>query len=229
MHPFKVLTCMSIVAMLSAGNAAAGSAHPDPMKVRAALERMRGSNGASTSVAIAKPAATKGSALQIFSLRGTGTQNSSVGVGTCSGATCSASSGDCECLMFQGNLNATVVGNATWTAGITVNVDDCTNTGTPGPDASNPAFCCFGDGVLDATTIGKSPSILELSFTGPVCLDPGANDDTSSQGGFIIVTANSTGKFAQTAGTGQINFFVADDFTAYLSGNGVIQLTSPAP
>jgi len=215
--------------MLSAGNAAAGSAHPDPMKIRAALEHLRNSGDASSSAATSQPAATKASALQVFSMRGTGTQNSTVGTGTCSGATCSASGGNCECLKFQGKLNATLVGNATWTAGVTVNVDDCTNTGTPGPDTANPAFCCFSDGVLDATTGGNSPSMLEISFTGPVCLDPDANDDTSVQGGFIIVKANSTGKFAKTAGTGQVNFFVADDLTAYLSGNGVIQLTSPLP
>jgi hypothetical protein len=213
---------LGVVALLGAGNAVAGGLdHPDPMKVRAMLEH------SSTVSSNTKTSATKVSALQEITLRGTGAQSSTVGTGTCSGAICNASNGDCECLTFQGSLNASQLGNATWTAGITVNVDDCTNTGTPGPDAKNPAFCCYGDGVLDATTSGKSPSTLELSFTGPVCTDPNANDDLSVLGGFIIVTADSNGKFAHSAGTGEVNLFVADDLTTYLAGSGTFQLTSP--
>jgi hypothetical protein len=223
MFPHKIFAWLGVLALWGAGNvaAAAGLDHPDPMKVRAMLEH------SSATSSKAKTSTTKVSALQEFILRGTGTQNASVGDGTCSGATCNASNGDCECLQFQGSLNASQLGNATWTAGITVNVDDCIDTGTPGPDASNPAFCCFGDGVLDATTTGNSSSTLELSFTGPVCTDPNANDDLSVLGGYIIVTADSSGKYAHSAGTGEVNFFVADDLTTYLAGSGSFQLTSP--
>jgi len=221
MFPRKMVSYLGVLALLGVGNAAAGGLeHPDPMTVRAMLEH---SNAISSD---AKTSATKVSALQQFTLRGTGTQSSTVGDGTCSGAACNASAGDCECLNFQGSLNASPFGNGTWTAGLTVNVDDCTNTGTPGPDAKNPAFCCFGDGVLDATTSDKSPSILELSFTGPVCTDPNADDDLSVLGGYIIVTSDSTGKFVHSAGTGEINLFVATDLTTYLAGNGTFQLTS---
>jgi hypothetical protein len=222
MFPRKLFPWLGVIVLLGGGSAAAGSLdHPDPMSIRAMLEHQTAISSK------AKTGATKGSPLQEFTLRGTGTQNASVGTGTCSGAICNASHGDCECLNFQGSLNTSQLGNATWTAGITVNVDDCTNTGTPGPDASSPAFCCFGDGILDATTTGKSPSILELSFTGPVCADPNSDDDLSVLGGYIIVTSDSTGKFAHSAGTGEVNLFVAEDLTTYLAGNGVFQLTSP--
>jgi hypothetical protein len=222
MFPRKMFAWLGVMAVLGAGNAAAaGEAHPDPTAVRAMLEH------SSATSSKAKTSTPKVSALQEFILRGTGTQNSSVGDGTCSGAACNASNGDCECLQFQGSLTASQLGNASWTAGITVNVDDCIDTGTPGPDAANPAFCCYGDGVLDATTTGTSPSTLELSFTGPVCADPNANDDLSVLGGYIIVTADSSGKYAHSAGTGEVNFFVADDLTTYLAGSGSFQQTSP--
>jgi hypothetical protein len=228
MFGVKGLACLSVLALFGAGSAIAGPAHPDPMQIRAALEHRFNSGSASASTLASQAAAAKVSALLQFSLHGTGAENANVTDGTCSGETCTASGGDCECLMFTGNLNATQVGNATWTAGITVNTDDCTNTGTAGPDPANPGFCCFGDGVLDATTSGKSPSKLEISFTGPVCEDPNANDDTSVQGGFIVVTTDSTGKFAKSAGTGQINLFVADDsVTTYLTASGILQVTSP--
>jgi len=219
----KLFPYLGILALLGAGSALADPGHANLAQVHAVLER-RFLSGAASSSVLESPAATttKVSPLLQFSLHGTGAENATIGTGTCSGNACAASMGDCSCLMFTGNVNATDVGNATWTADITVNTDDCTNTGTP------PGFCCFGDGVMDATTIGKSPSTLEISFTGPVCADPNANGD-SVQGGFIIVTANSTGKFANSAGTGEINFFVADDLTTYLSGNGVFQLTAPTP
>jgi len=223
MFALKTFVCLGILSLIAAGTAAAGD-HPDPMRIRAALEHRFNAN-ATASHPTSDAAAAKVSALLQFTLHGTGT-NSAVNDGTCSGKVCTASMADCQCLVFSGNLNATQLGNASWTAGITVNTDDCTNTGTSGPE-DVPGFCCFGDGVLDATTGGKSPSTLELSFTGPVCLDPNANLDTNVQGGFIVVTGNSTGKYANSAGTGQLNLFVADDDTTYVSGNGVLQVVSP--
>jgi hypothetical protein len=118
------------------------------------------------------------------------------------------------------------VGNASWSAAVTVNLNDCTNTGTS--TSGGGGFCCYGDGTLMATTgTGSSASTLAMSFTGPVCNDPNASDDTSIQGGFIILTSDSTGKFKHSAGTGEVNIFEATDMTTYLAGNGVIQLTSP--
>src|ERR1022692_4579322 len=117
----------SILALLgSVSIGAAGSDHPDPLTVRAALEH----RGASRSAAESSAAAPKPSALLAFSMLGTGTGATPTD-GTCSGAVCNASSGGCLCLTFQGKLiNATQIGNATWKASVTVNIDDCTNTGT---------------------------------------------------------------------------------------------------
>ena len=221
----KIFAGLGIVAMLTAGTATAGSSgHPDAAQIRAALERQFRSRAASSANLATKAAAT--SPLIAFSLRGIG-NNTAVNDGTCSGRICTASGGDCQCLEFSGALTATELGKASFTAGVTVNTDDCINTGTAGPD-NMAGFCCFGDGVLDATSSGKSPSTLELSFTGPICLDPNADFDTSVQGGYAVVTANSTGKFSASAGTGEINLFVGDDAdaTTYLTANGVFQADS---
>lgn len=199
---------------------AGGPASPDPATVRAALEHR-----SSSIKARAQPAAAATSALTQFSLRGNGAEVPNSITGTCSGAPCSASGGDCECLTYQGTLNASTVGNATWNASVTVNLDDCVNTGTEDPGGGG--FCCFSDGTLQAMGSGGSASTLAMSFTGPICNDPNADDNTSLQGGFIIVTSDSTGKYAHSAGTGQLNLFEATDATTYLSGNGVFQLTSP--
>jgi len=66
-----------------------------------------------------------------------------------------------------------------------------------------------------------------MSFTGLVCEDPNAGDQFSIQGGFII--GAGAGKFANSAGTGQLDVSVGNDTagTTYLSGNGVLQVISP--
>ena len=218
---------LSILALLgSVSIVAAGSDHPDPETVRAAFEH----RGASLSAASeSSAAAPKPSPLLPFSMLGTGTAADPTD-GTCSGATCDASGGQCICIQIQGNLNATQVGNAPFTASVTVNINDCTNTGTS--TSMNGGFCCFGDGVLSATTgSGKSVSTLAMSFTGPVCNDPNADagngGDTNVQGGFIILAASSSGKFQQSGGAGQINLLVTTANNVYLAGNGVLQVVSP--
>ena len=223
----KNFVCLSILAMLG-GSAVAGD-HPDPAKVRATFER-HFAGRAWSSDANVTAAATKTSPLVPFSVRGTGILTDFLEKTTCAGTTCTASTKDgCDCLKFSGNLNASQLGNASWTAQITVNAVDCTPLGDPGSDPGNPDVCCFGDGVLDATTSGKSPNKLELSLTGPFCNDPNSNDDIAAQGTYIVVTANSTNKFAASAGTGQLDLFVGDDTnaTTYLSANGLFQLKSP--
>src|SRR5271166_3963271 len=107
----------------------------------AALEQLRQSR-LSRADSQSNAASVKVSPLTAFSMQGSGTQV--ITDGTCSGAMCTASAGNCQCLTYQGTLNATSVGKGTWTASVTFNADDCTNTGTPG------GFCCFGDGVLGA-------------------------------------------------------------------------------
>ncbi len=169
--------------------------------------------------ATATPSSTPTQALtESFTMRGSGDETGSNG-GTCSGQTCSASGGTCECLKFTGTLSSALVGNATWTASLTVNLDDCTNTGTPG------GFCCTGDSLL-STSGGKAtaPDVLALSFTGPVCADP-ASGDVSFWGAFIVLPASSSGKFANAVGTGQINLFTeASSVAAYLTSQGDIDL-----
>jgi len=160
-----------------------------------------------------------------FSARGTGIQ-ATPAVGTCSGVGCGASSRHCECLNFTGTLTSSVLGNSTWTAGITVNQDDCTDTGTPG------GFCCNGDGVLDITNgTGSSASILALAVTGPICVDPNSSTnpalfDSSLTANFEILTSGNTGKYVNTAGTGQINL-VTNGTDAYLTTLGEINLGKP--
>ncbi len=225
MTPLRISIALSVMALLAtASTGRAASGHPDAATVRAALEHL--GRAQSLSNVRSQPAAQATSALTQFSLRGSGAETPNSITGTCSGAPCDASKGDCQCITYAGTLNATDVGNATWNASVTVNLDDCTNTGTEDP--SNGGFCCYGDGTLNATTgSGGSASTLALSFTGPICNDPNADDDTSIQGGFIIVTSDSTGKFQHSAGTGEVNFFEAADTITYLVGNGLIQLTSP--
>ena len=207
---FVLLTAGTISAL------AAGADHVDPEVVRAALERP----STSTPNAQSPAAAQKTSALIDFSMRGSGTQNSMT-TGACSGV-CQASAGHCDCLKFSGSLNATQVGNASWTANATVNLDDCTNTGTTN------GFCCFSDGSLTANGgTGSSASTLGMTFTGLTCSDPNASLDTSIQGAFIILPSKSTGKFAHSTGTGQLDAYVAANNTTYLSGRGVLQVVSP--
>ncbi len=211
----SILVLLGAVSISSAGSDPSNSLRVDPMRVRAALEH-RGRSGATARAAAAT------SPLLDYSMRGTGVAADAVD-GTCSGAACNASGGDCLCVTFQGTLNGTQIGNADWDAALTVNIDDCTNTGTPGPDPAG-GFCCFGDGTLNATV---SSDTLAMSFTGPVCDDPNANDDTNVMGGFIILTADSAGKFQHSAGVGQLNISVLEDGTSYLAGTGVLQVTSP--
>jgi hypothetical protein len=225
----------ALIALLSIGTPitiAGTSDHPNPAVVRSALQRSSGSSRAlgtgqaqfdqAGADAQSKAAAQKPSPLVDFEMRGSGTETGD-NPGTCGGATCDATNGNCECLTFKGTLNATQVGNAPWTASLTVNLDDCTNTGTPG------GFCCTGDGLLSATTgTGGSANTLGMSLTGPVCVDPNAALDVNIQGGFIILPAQSSGKFKNSTGTGQLDaYMAAADGTTYISGRGVLQVVSP--
>lgn len=216
-----LLVLMSLAAIAIRPTLAADTGRLDALKVRGLLQRNRTN-------ARVQPAAQKPSALLDFSMRGSGTETQSDGA--CNGATCQASQGDCECLVFQGSLNATQLGNASWSASITVNIDDCTNTGTM------DGFCCFGDGVLSATSgTGNAQSTLGMSYTGPVCVDPNSSSDPNTldisiQGGFIILPATSSGKFDHSTGTGQLDAYVNasdPDGATYLSGRGVLQVVSP--
>ncbi len=222
----RLLLKVLVLLMVSAGiftrpALAANRAHPDPAKVRAVFQRRAGH-------VAAKPAAQTPSALLDFTMGGSGTETESDGA--CNGVTCQASEGNCECLIFVGTLTATQLGKASWDASITVNLDDCFNTGTM------DGFCCFGDGVLSATSgSGNTQSTLGMSYTGPICVDPNSSSDPTTldisiQGGFIILPAASSGKYDHATGTGQLDAYVnaADpDGATYLSGRGVLQVDSP--
>jgi hypothetical protein len=150
-------------------------------------------------------------------MRGTGSQTTSH-AGTCSGQTCGNSLGECECVEFSGKLISTVVGNSSWTADLTINVGNCTNTGT------SPGYCCIGDGVLNATSgTGASASVLSLSVTGPLCNDPNT-PAYSMQANYEVLGATSSGKFSNAAGTGQFNIYSDTAGNAYLATLGVVQL-----
>jgi hypothetical protein len=163
--------------------------------------------------ATASPAA----ATRSIELRGSGSETTSH-AGTCSGQTCGGSLHDCECVEFSGKLISTLVGSASWTADITINIDDCTNTGTAG------GFCCNGDGVLNATSgSGAAESVLSLSVTGPLCTDPVASA-SSLESNYSVLGGTSSGKFANAAGTGQFNIYSDSSGNAYLAALGEIQL-----
>src|SRR5579864_426785 len=118
MAPFRITIALGVLALVATATAAvAGPKSPDPETVRAALEHRSAS-----SKARAQPAAAATSALTQFSLRGNGVEVPNSIKGTCSGAACGASGGDCECLTYQGTLNASTVGNANWNASVTVNL-----------------------------------------------------------------------------------------------------------
>jgi hypothetical protein len=223
---------VALICLLVGGiSASAGSV--DPAVVRAALRRhtrsvSSGASHTSTSgrhsdaIAIRPNSSATPSPLLPFSMQGSGTQGTTTD-GTCSGGTCAASSGDCQCLKYQGTLNASTLGAANWTASVTVNVDDCTLTGTPN------GFCCVADGILGATDTTSSANILSMSFTGPLCVDPNAALDVGVSGTFIILSSSSSGTFAQSTGTGQLNLFstASSDGTAYVAGDGLLQVISP--
>ena len=161
-----------------------------------------------------------------FEMRGSGAQASPT-AGTCSGQACAASQGDCECLRFTGSLFSTVIGNSTWSASLTLNVDDCTNTGT------FPGICCIGDGQLSAVNGSvKSGGVLALSFTGPYCVDPNSSPNlgflaSSFEANFGILNSISSGRFLNSTGTGQINISIDVNGNAYLAAAGEIQLATP--
>jgi hypothetical protein len=151
-------------------------------------------------------------------MRGSGSETSPPQPRTCSGQTCGASLGNCECVEFSGKLISTVVGNSSWTADFTINLDDCTNTGTTG------GLCCIGDGVLNATSgTGTSASVLSLSVTGPLCIDPDSSA-SSLEANYEVLGPTSSGKFANAAGTGQFNIYSDTKGNAYLAALGEIQL-----
>ncbi len=161
---------------------------------------------------------------QAFSMRGSGTQISST-PGTCSGLACHGLRGHCQCIIISGTLLSGIVGNSNFSASVTVNIDDCTNTGTFG------GFCCNGDGLATITNgQGTSANLLDLTFTGPFCVDPNSSTnlsllDSSLQATFDVLTASSTGKFLNATGTGQLNLFTdTDTGDAYLAAVGEIQL-----
>jgi hypothetical protein len=222
---FHKIMALSVFVLLGfAGVAAAGAGHPDADTVRAAFEHLGHSSASKPSASTSKP-----TPLLTFSMIGSGVAMDAID-GTCSGATCDASAGDCECIVIEGTLDATQVGKVPYTANVTVNLDDCINTGTTTPQANG--FCCFGDGLLvTSPPNGKSSDALGMSFTGPVCSDPNSppvdGGDTSVQGGFIVSKDNSSGKFANSGGAGQLNILVDVNNNTYLSGNGVLQVVSP--
>jgi hypothetical protein len=161
-----------------------------------------------------------------FEMRGSGAQASPT-PGTCSGQACAATQGNCECLQFSGSLLSTVVGNSNWTASLTVNLDDCTGTGT------FFGICCVGDGLFRAiNTAGRSAGVLDLSFTGQYCVDPNSSPSilllgSSLQASFTILNSVSSGRFLNSTGTGQINISSDANGNAYLATEGEIQLVAP--
>ncbi|HVN28538.1 MAG TPA: hypothetical protein VMT64_08640 [Candidatus Binataceae bacterium] len=154
----------------------------------------------------------------IFTMRGSSTQTGSEG-GTCSGATCAGTGGNCQCTKFAG-IALSSEGNLTWTADVTVFLDDCITTGYAG------GFCCNGDGTFTATQgSGASASTLMMSFTGPDCIDVTNLYATSVSGTFAIAPGTSTGKFANSTGTGHFNMSSrASDGAGYIYGLGQILL-----
>jgi hypothetical protein len=211
------IVSLTLFALLGSVSATfAGSGHPDAATVRAAFAHQSASSAPKSSAAAATT-----TPLLTFSMLGTAT--STVDDGPCPGVTsCNSSNDGCNCLTFQGSLNGTQVGNATWTAMVTINTDDCPNTGTT--TAQGDGFCCYAGGPINASS---GSNTLAMSFSGLVCQDPNAALQLSVQGGFIIFSG--AGKFANSAGTGQLNMSVADDDagSTYLVGNGVLQVVSP--
>ncbi len=155
-----------------------------------------------------------------LSIRGSGSQVDSTD-GTCSGQPCSSAT--CQCLTFSGTLSSKLLGDSDWIANLTVNLDGCINTGTM------DQFCCIGDTVVSVTNgSATAPNVLALSFTGPTCADPNSSN-ISFWGDFIVLSASSSGKFANATGTGQINFFSGltdENPPVYLAAQGEIALPS---
>ncbi len=216
MFHFKIIP-LSLLALFGYGSLAfAGSGHPDVQTVRAAFAHHAVKAAAFQPAATATP-----SALLTYSMLGNGTSILD-DTEACPGVTCNASNGECNCLTFAGNLTGTQIGKATWTSTVTINTDDCTNTGTT--DSQGGGFCCFAGGPM---SLASGTNTLAMSFTGLLCDDPNAGDQFAVQGGFIINAG--AGKFVNSAGTGQLDMSVGTDTagTTYLSGNGVLQIVSP--
>ena len=168
-----------------------------------------------TTVPSATP--TAGPLGKLFNMRGSSKETAPARFGTCSGAICLASARRCECTTFGGTLQSSL-GNLNWTADVTVNIDDCVGTGNLG------GSCCNGDGTFTATSgSGKSASSLVLSFTGPDCIDTTNMFASSLEANFSVSPASSTGKFANSSGTGQLNLFSqSSDGSGYVTVSGQI-------
>ena len=152
-----------------------------------------------------------------FNMRGTLEQTDLLS-GTCSGATCLASAGECECMIYGGKVSSSV-GILQWTADVTLNIDDCFSTGNLG------GSCCTADGTFTGSSgSGKSAGILALDFTGTDCIDTTNAFASSLTGNFSVSPDSSTGKFANSTGTGQFNLFSTSTATGagYISGLGQI-------
>lgn len=81
--------------------------------------------------------------------------------GPCSGTTCNASAGNCECLTFTGNMNGKGFGKVSAVMALTINDDDKTPTG------AYVGFCFPSAGA--ATLTGKKSNVVVLAVTGLSC------------------------------------------------------------
>ena len=170
--------------------------------------------------ATAAPAATsKPGPFTLVNLRGPGVVQE-VGGAPCSGVSCTASAGHCECVTITGTATGAGFGAVSYTAAVTVNDDDITPTGGPGS-------CFLGSGPM--TLSNKSgTNIAVVDITGAFCQYITSTARTVN--GNLSYTQEpalaQSGKFSDAFGTGSVQFGWSLDETnaAAVNLSGTIQL-----
>lgn len=165
----------------------------------------------STSAAVSRAATTGsvGGPFTAVDLRGGGTTPGSQ-PGACTGTTCTASSGNCECKTITATLLGTGVGKVSATLNLTVDDDDTF------PSGSNDALCYPISGPGTFTTSGKNPSQAVLALSGLECQS--FISTAFTLGGTLNYVQEPalgpSGKFIDAFGTGSLSFLESVDEAA---------------
>lgn len=128
-----------------------------------------------------------------------------VSAGVCSGLTCSASNGHCQCDTVTGTASGSGFGKVSYVAALDINNDEVTPTG------ANGGQCSPADGTI---TLSRGHDAAVLAATGTLCR---SSVGGSATGVFNLAYTQEpqfgqSGKFSKAFGTGAVQ--IADDESA---------------
>ncbi len=149
------------------------------------------------------PAVANAGPFKLVNLRGPG--GLVVSAGACSGLTCTASNGHCQCDTVSGTATGAGFGKVSYVAALTINNDQVTPTGVQG------GRCSPADGII-TTTQGRNVAV--LAATGTMCKSFVGGSATAV---FNLAYAqepqfSQSGKFVEAFGAGSV--FISDDESA---------------